>query len=98
MGYQMRKFVSGLQIAIRDISQQQAPIVYWIPESSPTQAKHNIIVLEGVAAYIDASRKERRTLHAVGDGTFIADGRRIDRKGMTWSKIPTGYKPIGFVQ
>ena len=41
--------------------------------------KHNIVVLEAVAAYIDTARKERRTVHAVGDGTFIVDGRKIDR-------------------
>ncbi len=52
--------------------------------------KHNIIVLEGVAAYVDDSRKEKRTLHAVGDGTFIVDGRKIDRRKMMRSKIPAG--------
>ena len=52
--------------------------------------KHNIVVLEGVAAYIDNSRKEKRTFHAVGDGTFIVDGRKISRKKMMWSKIPAG--------
>jgi len=39
--------------------------------------KHNIVVLEAVAAYIDTARKEKRTVHAVGDGTFIVDGRRL---------------------
>jgi flavin reductase (DIM6/NTAB) family NADH-FMN oxidoreductase RutF len=53
-------------------------------------ARHNIVVLEGVAAYYDAARKERRLVHAVGDGTFIVDGRRIDRKRMMRSKIPAG--------
>jgi flavin reductase (DIM6/NTAB) family NADH-FMN oxidoreductase RutF len=52
--------------------------------------KHNIVVLEAVAAYIDASRKEKRTLHAVGDGTFIVDGRRLDRRKMMASKLPAG--------
>jgi flavin reductase (DIM6/NTAB) family NADH-FMN oxidoreductase RutF len=52
--------------------------------------KHNIVVLEAVAAYLDIARKERRTLHAVGDGTFIVDGRRIDRRKMMASKIPYG--------
>ena len=52
--------------------------------------KHNIVVLEGVAAYIDDSRKEKRTVHAVGDGSFIVDGRRIDRKEMMASKLPSG--------
>lgn len=52
--------------------------------------KHNVVVLEGVAAYIDTARKEKRTVHAVGDGTFIVDGRRIDRRKMMASKIPFG--------
>jgi flavin reductase (DIM6/NTAB) family NADH-FMN oxidoreductase RutF len=53
-------------------------------------AKHNIVVLEGVAAYIDPARKEKRMVHAVGDGTFIVDGRRLDRRKMMASKIPAG--------
>jgi flavin reductase (DIM6/NTAB) family NADH-FMN oxidoreductase RutF len=52
--------------------------------------KHNIIVLEAVAAYIDIARKEKRTVHAVGDGTFIVDGRKIDRRKMMASEIPPG--------
>ena len=52
--------------------------------------KHSIVVLEAVAAYFDPSRKERRTLHAVGDGTFIVDGRKLDRREMMRSKIPAG--------
>jgi len=52
--------------------------------------KHNIVVLEGVAAYFDSSRKEKRTVHAVGDGTFIVDGRRLNRKKMMSTKIPPG--------
>ena len=53
--------------------------------------KHNIVVLEAVAAYIDPARKEKRTVHAVGDGTFIVDGRKIDRRKMMASKIPTAF-------
>jgi flavin reductase (DIM6/NTAB) family NADH-FMN oxidoreductase RutF len=52
--------------------------------------KHNIVVLEGVAAYVNSARKEKRTIHAVGDGTFIVDGRRMDRRKMMGSKIPAG--------
>ena len=52
--------------------------------------KHNIVILEGVAAYFDSSRKEKRTVHAIGDGTFIVDGRRLDRKKMMSTKIPPG--------
>jgi len=53
-------------------------------------AKYNIVVLEAVAASIDTARKEKRTVHAVGDGTFIVDGRKIDRRKMMASKIPYG--------
>jgi flavin reductase (DIM6/NTAB) family NADH-FMN oxidoreductase RutF len=52
--------------------------------------KHNIVVLEGVAAYFDSSRKEKRTVHAVGDGTFIVDGSKLNRKKMMGAKIPPG--------
>jgi flavin reductase (DIM6/NTAB) family NADH-FMN oxidoreductase RutF len=52
--------------------------------------KHNIVVLQGVAACIDTARKEKRMVHAVGDGTFIVDGRKIDRRQMMASKIPYG--------
>lgn len=52
--------------------------------------KHNIIVLDGIAAYIDDARKEQRTLHAVGDGRFIVDGRTISRRNMMRSKLPAG--------
>ena len=52
--------------------------------------KHNIVVLAGVAAYLEPARKEQRTVHAVGDGTFIVDGRRIDRRKRMVAKIPFG--------
>jgi flavin reductase (DIM6/NTAB) family NADH-FMN oxidoreductase RutF len=52
--------------------------------------KHNIVVLEAVAACIDTARREKRVVHAVGDGTFIVDGRRIDRRKMMASKLPYG--------
>lgn len=52
--------------------------------------KHNIVVLAAVAAYVDTARKEKRTVHAVGDGTFIVDGRKLDRKKMMASKLSSG--------
>jgi len=52
--------------------------------------RHNIVVLDAVAAYCDPNRKETRTLHAVGDGTFIADGRKYDRRKLMASKLPPG--------
>lgn len=52
--------------------------------------RHDILVLEAVAAHYDPSRKETRTLHAVGDGTFIVDGRRLNRRKLMAAKIPAG--------
>jgi flavin reductase (DIM6/NTAB) family NADH-FMN oxidoreductase RutF len=52
--------------------------------------RHNIVVLQGLAAYFDPGRKEKRTLHAIGDGSFIVDGRRLDRRKMMASKLPQG--------
>ena len=52
--------------------------------------KHNIVVLEAVAAYEDPTREEKRMVHAVGDGTFIVDGRRLDRRKKMASKLPAG--------
>ena len=52
--------------------------------------RHDIIVLEGLAAYYDNARAEKRMLHAVGDGTFIVDGRKFDRREMMRSKLPEG--------
>ncbi|HPR04131.1 MAG TPA: flavin reductase family protein [Deltaproteobacteria bacterium] len=52
--------------------------------------KHNIVVLEGVAAYFDSSRREKRTIHAIGDGTFVVDGRTLNRREMMRSKLPGG--------
>ncbi len=52
--------------------------------------KHNIIILEGVAAYFDDTRTEKRTIHAIGDGTFVVDGDKLDRREMMRSKLPEG--------
>ncbi|WP_192457058.1 flavin reductase family protein [Musicola keenii] len=51
---------------------------------------YNIIVLAGLAAYFDEARMEKKMLHAVGDGTFIVDGVRLDRKAMMRAKLPDG--------
>ena len=51
---------------------------------------HGIVVLQALLAYTDTARKEKRVVHAVGDGTFIVDGRRIDRAAMMASKLPPG--------
>ena len=52
--------------------------------------RHDIVVMQGVAAHIDSSRKEKRTIHAIGDGTFVVDGRKLNRREMMRSKLPDG--------
>lgn len=42
--------------------------------------KYNLFILEAVKAWTDPKRKERRTIHHNGDGTFVVDGRTIDLK------------------
>jgi flavin reductase (DIM6/NTAB) family NADH-FMN oxidoreductase RutF len=51
--------------------------------------KYNLFVLEGVKAWINPKRKERRTFHANGDGTFVVDGKTLNlKKKMTmWQSI-----------
>ncbi len=51
---------------------------------------HGIFILDGVQAWIDPKRKERRTLHANGDGTFIVDGRILNLRKFMADKIPPG--------
>ena len=52
--------------------------------------RYDIVVLEAVAAHRASSPRDSRTLHAVGDGTFIVDGRRLDRRKQMKGKIPAG--------
>ena len=49
---------------------------------------HGIIVLECVRAWKNPGRREKRTFHAVGDGTFVADGERFDLHREMVSKLP----------
>lgn len=42
--------------------------------------KYNLFILEGIKAWIEPKRKERRTFHANGDGTFVIDGRTVNLK------------------
>lgn len=43
-------------------------------------SKHGIFVLEGVQAWRDSTRKEKRTFHAVGNGNFVVDGETLNYK------------------
>ena len=49
-----------------------------------------IFILDGLCAWIDNERKERRTFHANGDGTFVIDGSNINLRTLMKDKIPPG--------
>ncbi|MBW4793233.1 flavin reductase family protein [Pseudomonas tolaasii] len=51
--------------------------------------KYQLFILEAVAIWVNDERQERRCLHHHGDGTFTADGERIDlRQRMTrWKQF-----------
>jgi flavin reductase (DIM6/NTAB) family NADH-FMN oxidoreductase RutF len=52
--------------------------------------KHNIFILDGIAAWVDDKRAEKRCFHAIGDGKFIADGEIINHRRIMLSKLPEG--------
>lgn len=52
--------------------------------------RHNVVVFKGVAAHFDNPRKEKCTVHAVGDRRFIVDGRNLNRRKMMLAKLPDG--------
>jgi flavin reductase (DIM6/NTAB) family NADH-FMN oxidoreductase RutF len=55
---------------------------YWGPQ--------DIFILQGVRAWIDEERAERRTFHANGDGTFAVDGGVINLRSLMEDKLPPG--------
>ena len=54
--------------------------------------KHGILVLDGITLWENPRKKERRVLHANGDGTFFADGEFIKRRKEMQSRLPEGVK------
>ena len=50
----------------------------------------NIFILQGVHAWLNTGRTERRTFHAVGDGSFVVDGETVDLSHLMADKIPPG--------
>ena len=51
---------------------------------------HGIVVLEGLVAHVSTGYQRRPMLHAVGDGTFVVDGERLNRRRQMFSKLPPG--------
>ena len=52
--------------------------------------QHNIFILDGLTAWVDSKRPEKRCFHAIGDGRFIADGELINHRRIMRSKLPEG--------
>ncbi len=52
--------------------------------------QQGIFILQGVQAWIDPQKKERRTFHAHGDGTFSVDGETLNFRNLMEDKIPSG--------
>lgn len=53
-------------------------------------AAHNIFILEGLKAWHNPAHKDKRLLHAIGDGTFTADGETFHRRAEMGDKLPPG--------
>jgi len=51
---------------------------------------HDIFVLDAVAAWTDGKPVAGRMVHAVGDGTFVLDGRRVNHRRLMSPRLPPG--------
>lgn len=56
--------------------------------------EHGILVLDGVQLWENPRKKERRILHANGDGTFFADGEFFNRREEMRSRLPEGAERL----
>ena len=52
--------------------------------------KHDIFILDAVEAWIDEKRTSPRFFHAIGDGRFIVDGKKINHREIMIDKLPAG--------
>jgi flavin reductase (DIM6/NTAB) family NADH-FMN oxidoreductase RutF len=52
--------------------------------------KHNIFILDGVEAWVNDQQKAPSFFHAVGDGRFIVDGKKINHRKIMIDKLPAG--------
>ena len=50
--------------------------------------RHGIVILECCRAWQNTGLREKRTFHAIGDGTFVADGEKFDLRKEMASKLP----------
>jgi flavin reductase (DIM6/NTAB) family NADH-FMN oxidoreductase RutF len=52
--------------------------------------EHGIVILQVEQLWVDKYRKERRTFHANGDGTFVVDGKTLNYRSLMGNKLPKG--------
>ena len=52
--------------------------------------EHGILILDGVQLWENPRKKERRMIHANGDGTFFADGEFYNFRKEMLSRLPKG--------
>lgn len=51
---------------------------------------YGIVILQVERLWVDKDRKERRTFHANGDGTFVVDGKTLNYRSLMGNKVPKG--------
>ena len=56
--------------------------------------EHGILVLDGVQLWENPTKKERRVIHANGDGTFFADGEFYNLRKEMRSRLPKGAERL----
>ncbi len=57
--------------------------------------RRDIVILEAVKAWESPDAKKRKLFSAVGDGTFVAEGRRWDFREEMQSKLPPCFQGFG---
>lgn len=56
--------------------------------------EHDILVLKGIQLWENPLKKERRIIHANGDGTFFADGEFFNFRKEMRSRLPDGAERL----
>jgi flavin reductase (DIM6/NTAB) family NADH-FMN oxidoreductase RutF len=54
--------------------------------------EHGILILDGVQLWENPRKKERRVIHANGDGTFFADGEFYNFRKEMRDRLPEGVE------
>ena len=56
--------------------------------------QHGILILDGVQLWENPLKKERRVIHANGDGTFFADGKFYNLREEMRERLPEGVERL----